>query len=37
VAYGVPESFLIYDRKILKKYIGPLDEQSIKEIKFLIK
>ena len=36
-AYGVPESFLIYDRKILKKYIGPLDEQSIKEIKFLIK
>ena len=36
-AYGVPESFLIYDRKIIKKYIGPLDEQSIKEIKFLIK
>jgi hypothetical protein len=32
-----PESFLIYDRKIIKKYIGPLDKQSIKEIKFLIK
>ena len=36
-AYGVPESFLIYDRKIIKKYIGPLNNQSIKEIKFLIK
>ena len=36
-AYGVPESFLIYDRKIIKKYIGPLEEQSIKEIKFLLK
>ena len=36
-AYGVPESFLIYDRKIIKKYIGPLNKQSIKEIKFLIK
>ena len=36
-AYGVPESFLIYDRKIIKKYIGPFNKQSIKEIKFLIK
>ena len=36
-AYGVPESFLIYDRKIIKKYIGPLNKQLIKEIKFLIK
>ena len=36
-AYGVPESFLIYDRKIIKKYIGPLNKQSIQEIKFLIK
>jgi cytochrome c biogenesis protein CcmG/thiol:disulfide interchange protein DsbE len=24
-AYGVPESFLIYDKKIIKKIIGPLN------------
>ena len=36
-AYGVPESFLIYKGKIIKKYIGPLNQQSIKEIKSLIK
>ena len=35
-AYGVPESFLIYDGKIIKKYIGPLNKLSIKEIKILI-
>ena len=36
-AYGVPESFLIYNGKIIKKYIGPLKKKSIKEIKLLIK
>ena len=36
-AYGVPESFLIYNGKIIKKYIGPLTNKSIKEIKLLIK
>ena len=36
-AYGVPESFLIYNGKIIKKYIGPLKNKSIKEIKLLIK
>jgi cytochrome c biogenesis protein CcmG/thiol:disulfide interchange protein DsbE len=36
-AYGVPESFLIYNNKILKKYIGPLNQKSFKEIKSLIK
>ena len=36
-AYGVPESFLIYNGKIIKKYIGPLKQKSIKEIKLLIK
>ena len=36
-AYGVPESFLIYNGKIIKKYIGPLNKQSIDEIYLLIK
>ena len=36
-AYGVPESFLIYNNKVIKKYIGPLNKDSIKEIKLLIK
>tara|TARA_B100000787_G_C15997144_1_gene208416 strand:- start:78 stop:596 length:519 start_codon:yes stop_codon:yes gene_type:complete len=36
-AYGVPESFLIHNGKIIRKYIGPLSRKSIKEIKLLIK
>jgi len=32
-AYGVPESFLIYKNKIIKKHVGPLNEKIIKEIK----
>ena len=36
-AYGVPESFLIYNNKIIKKYIGPLNKELINEIKLLIK
>ena len=36
-AYGVPESFLIYNNEIIKKYIGPLNQQLIDEIKLLIK
>ena len=36
-AYGVPESFLIYNNKILKKYIGPLNQKLIDEINLLIK
>ena len=36
-AYGVPETFLIYDKKIIKKYIGPLSSKSMLEIKELIK
>ena len=35
-AYGVPETFLIYDNKIIKKIIGPINENSIVEIKMLI-
>ena len=35
-AYGVPESFLIYNKKIVKKYIGPLNVNSLLEIKRMI-
>ena len=35
-AYGVPESFLIYNNKVVKKVIGPLDKNLIKEIINLI-
>tara|TARA_B100000989_G_scaffold286606_1_gene255407 strand:- start:284 stop:691 length:408 start_codon:yes stop_codon:yes gene_type:complete len=35
-AYGVPETFLIYDNKIIKKIIGPINENLIVEIKTLI-
>ena len=36
-AYGVPESFLIYDSKIIKKIIGPMSQKSLLEIKDIIK
>ena len=36
-AYGVPESFLINNNKIIKKYIGPLSKVSLQEIKLFIK
>ena len=36
-AYGVPESFLIYNKRIIKKIIGPLDKNSLLEIQNLIK
>tara|TARA_B100000700_G_scaffold272936_1_gene316881 strand:- start:827 stop:1345 length:519 start_codon:yes stop_codon:yes gene_type:complete len=36
-AYGVPESFLIYNKKIIKKYVGPLNQELIYEIGLLIK
>ena len=36
-AYGVPESFLIYNKKIIKKVIGPLNTNFVDEIKRLIK
>ena len=34
-AYGVPETFLIYKKKIIKKIIGPLNENSYLKIKRL--
>ena len=36
-AYGVPESFLIYDNKIIKKIIGPINNIRILELEELIK
>ena len=36
-AYGVPESFLIKDGIIIKRYIGPLNNKSFNEIKSAIK
>ena len=33
-AYGVPETFLVNeDKKVLKKYIGPLNDEDVYEIK----
>ena len=37
-AYGVPETFLINnDNKVLKKYIGPLNDEDVNEIKKITK
>ncbi len=36
-AYGVPESFLIYDNKIVKRYIGPIKDDNFLEIENIIK
>ena len=36
-AYGVPESFLVYQNKIIRKYIGPLNQNLFTEINSLIK
>ena len=36
-AYGVPETFLIFENKIIKKYIGPLNSEVVLEIKNYIK
>ena len=36
-AFGVPETFLVFENKIIKKFIGPLNTKSIKEIEEIIK
>ena len=36
-AYGVPESFLIKDGIIIKRYVGPLNQKLFSEINQLIK
>ena len=32
-AYGVPESFLIHENKIIKRFIGPINNKDLSEIK----
>jgi len=32
-AYGVPESFLIHKNKIIKRFIGPINNKDLSEIK----
>jgi len=36
-AYGVPESFLIYQSKIIKRFIGPINNEDLLEIQKLIR
>jgi cytochrome c biogenesis protein CcmG, thiol:disulfide interchange protein DsbE len=36
-AFGVPETFLIYENKIIKRFIGPLNSKLVDEIKDYIK
>ena len=36
-AFGVPETFLIYNNKILKKFVGPLNQDSVKIIEKTLK
>ena len=36
-AIGVPETFLIYQNRIVKKFMGPLNENSLIEIQQIIK
>ena len=36
-AYGVPETFLVSNKRIIKKIIGPINESLLVEIKNLIK
>ena len=36
-AFGVPETFVIYNNKIIKKYMGPLNQEFFKEIQKIIK
>ena len=35
-AYGVPESFLIYQNKIIRRYIGPINGKILKEIEKIV-
>ena len=36
-AFGIPETFIIYNNKIIKKYIGPLNKVVFMEIQKIIK
>ena len=37
-AYGVPETFIIdKDKKVIKKFVGPINQKILEEIKLIIK
>ena len=36
-AYGVPESFLVYQNKIIKRFIGPIHNEDFLEIQKIIR
>ena len=36
-AYGVPESFLVYQSKIIKRFIGPIRSEDLLEIQRTIR
>ena len=37
-AYGVPETFIIdKNKKIIKKYVGPINKKRVEEIKLIVK
>ena len=36
-AYGVPESFLIYQNNIIKRFIGPINNDNLLEIQEIIR
>ena len=37
-AYGVPETFIVdKNKQIVKKFIGPINKEIVKEIKLIIK
>ena len=36
-AYGVPESFLVYQSKIIKRFIGPISNEDLLEIQRTIR
>ena len=36
-AYGVPETFVIRQKKIIKKFVGPLNQESFLEIQEILK
>ena len=36
-AYGVPETFIVFNKKIIKKIIGPITDQTLIEIENLTK
>ena len=36
-AYGVPESFLVYQNKIIKRFIGPISKEDLLEIQKIVR